>query len=681
MIKFEKIKTNLHSKSYNDISDSEFCALFNNFETIIEILKLEPQNRVNLQVKELIPFISKIPYFYDFLIFNETEQTLQKFLIEFCWLLTYENIEKNKIIQKLRQPSDNFYLILSGKIAVLDLVITNECLTEEEYIIFLIKMYLLNETEIIKICLKYNKITLNVNNENIPNFCQSGYKFKYEELKIQAINELSKYNFNIEKYQDKIPSLDNYISVTKIEKEENQKGEEKHFKKYFLIPHYEKVAEFKRGRYIGDLCKNNKFKNTEKYTFIAIEDSNVGIIRKIKYDRPLLFNPIIIKKEVYIKNILKNFFIFQDSDLNLFSEKFSKYFIFKKYIKGEKIITQNSIYDGVYLLVSGNVIVTTNRTLDELNGLTISFQSSLDNFNDYLSFLKTEEINNGKEDYIRDPIYSTSEYNLSSKGIKKIFIIELFCNEIIGTNEYYNYKNNLNYFDVTISNEQAIVIFIPKLIFHEMISHEINVRNALIKKVEFKVKLFTAKLLRYKKDFMIVIRNKILQKANNYRNNFFNSTIEKDKIKIKKKTLSLSPLNFIVKNSSPILKNFSQKNLEKSKNSEITDSKVHFSTNTSSIYMKNILSVNNSRNNFLNNSKSAFILHFKDNPKKKLDIRKIKNKKIKYNINARNFLNDFPFTVIDKEENLNENKPKLILPLMRLNKSKSSNKKFVIYKV
>ena len=549
MIKFEKIKTLLHSKTYNNVSDSEFCALFSNFETIIEILKLEPQNRINFQVKQLIPFISKMPYLFDFLTLNETEQTLQKFLIEFCWLLTYENYEKNKIIQKIRHPSDNFYLIISGNIAVLDLILTNECLTEEEYIIFLIKMYLLKETEIIKICLKYNKKILNVNNENIQNFCESGYQFKYKELKIKAISELSKYNFNIEKYQDKIPSLDNYISITKIETKENQKGEEKQFKKYFIIPHYEKVAEFKRGRNIGDLCKINNFKNIEKYTFVAIENSIIGIIRKLKYDRPLLFNPIIIKKEFYIKNILKKFFIFQDSDINLFSAKFSKYFIFKKYLKGEKIISQNSIYDGVYLLVNGNVIVTTNRSLDELNGLTISFQNALDNFNDYLSFLKTEEINNGNEDFIRDPIYSTSEYNLSSKGIKKIFIIELFCNEIIGTNEFYNYKNNLNYFDVTISTGQATFIFIPKLVFHEMISHEINVRNALIKKVEFKVKLFTAILLRYKKDFMILIRNKILQKTNNYRNNFFNSSIQKDKLKIKKKTLSLSPLNSIIKNS------------------------------------------------------------------------------------------------------------------------------------
>ena len=50
MRKFEKIKTYLHSKTFTNVTDSEFCALFSNFETIMEILKLEPQNRINLQV-------------------------------------------------------------------------------------------------------------------------------------------------------------------------------------------------------------------------------------------------------------------------------------------------------------------------------------------------------------------------------------------------------------------------------------------------------------------------------------------------------------------------------------------------------------------------------------------------------------------------------------------------------
>ena len=68
-------------------------------------------------------------------------------------------------------------------------------------------------------------------------------------------------------------------------------------------------------------------------------------------------------------------------------------------------------------------------------------------------------------------------------------MIELSSNEIFGTNEFYNYKSNINYFNVIVTSRQAILIFIPKCIFHSIIANEIKIKNALITKVEFNVKL------------------------------------------------------------------------------------------------------------------------------------------------------------------------------------------------
>ena len=45
MNKAEKLKQIIRSRSHTHCTDSEFFALFRNFDTIIEILKLEPQNR------------------------------------------------------------------------------------------------------------------------------------------------------------------------------------------------------------------------------------------------------------------------------------------------------------------------------------------------------------------------------------------------------------------------------------------------------------------------------------------------------------------------------------------------------------------------------------------------------------------------------------------------------------
>ena len=343
----------LHFKTFSTkTKTAEFLSI--NLEALKEILISEPQNRVNEDVKKLIPFIKKIPYFYEFLSLNvENDDILENLIIEFSWILCLQTFEKNLILQKTKEYSDNFYLVLHGSIAVLDLVITKECMTEEEYVLFLVKMFLIKEYEIIKICIKYNKDILNVDNENIEKFCNSGYKFKYKELKLKALRDLYKNNFEIYHYKNIIPSLEQYLNITKIETQVKKQSDDKNIiKKYFYIPHYEKVGVLERGRYINNLIKNSDINYQDKYTYITLEKTEIGIIQKPKYDRPILFNSLAMKKEILINSSINNFYLFKEVNAENFAKKYSKYFIYKKYLRGEKLISQNSIYDGVYLLLN-----------------------------------------------------------------------------------------------------------------------------------------------------------------------------------------------------------------------------------------------------------------------------------------------------------------------------------------
>ena len=72
-------------------------------------------------------------------------------------ILFYKYSPKNYIIKRPNEKINLFFLILNGSCAELNLIIKNECLTEEEYIKHLIKMNILKEKEIIKRCLLYNK--------------------------------------------------------------------------------------------------------------------------------------------------------------------------------------------------------------------------------------------------------------------------------------------------------------------------------------------------------------------------------------------------------------------------------------------------------------------------------------------------------------------------------------------
>ena len=162
--------------------------------------------------------------------------------------------------------------------------------------------------------------------------------------------------------------------------------------------------------------------------------------------------------------------------------------------------------------------------------------------------------------------------------MKNILIFELLPNEIIGTNEFYNYKSYFHYFNVSVTTGQAVLIFIPKIIFHEIIAHEIKIKNSLITKVEFKVKLFSGKLQKYKKNLMISIQNKILERQNN-KHKLFSPTHRINRNY--RRNLFLSPLNSIIKNSIPDKKVFFKSNnntSENSKNTDLTESR-YFKSN------------------------------------------------------------------------------------------------------
>ena len=64
-----------------------------------------------------------------------------------------------------------------------------------------------------------------------------------EKQKIKAMRDLYKNNFEIYHYKNSVPSLDDYLNITKMETQVKKKSDDKNIiKKYFYIPHYKKVA-------------------------------------------------------------------------------------------------------------------------------------------------------------------------------------------------------------------------------------------------------------------------------------------------------------------------------------------------------------------------------------------------------------------------------------------------------
>ena len=664
----------------------------------VEILKLEPQNRRNSEIQLIIPYIQSLAYFNEFLTLREQRETFIKLINEFVWVLCYEKYEKNTIIKRPKEFPEKFFLILYGSVAVLDLVVTKECLTEEQYMIYLIKMRILNEEEIIRKCNKYNKDILNIDTTDIEQYCNSGFKFKYNTLKVNALRDLYKHNFNIQDYTNKVPNLEEYIFATKVINDVRKKNEDKNTnKKYFYILHYEQIGIMRTGRYFGDLCIKNI--NKERVCFFALEDTDIGYVDKFVYDRPKLFLPIEKKKERYIESYINSFYIFREVKTEEFCNKYAKYFLYKRYTNGEKLFLQNSFHDGVYLIIEGLVNVYTDRQINEISGLMVSLQYSLDGFSEFLSCLKEDKINNNKEDFIKNPVYHTKEYSELSKGQKRIYLNKLGNFEIIGLNEYYSYSTQLIHFTVEIISQDALIIFIPKRIFYKIITSDREVLFSLKKIVELRSRFYIGKLKNYKDSLINDINNKLITNSNrrsktsleNRKNNRYQN---KKELFHKRNNSPISNENRIKDNKILNLNQTLSPNNNKNFNSIFNKTNSNFnktqSTNFNQTYTSNfnqtyISNLNNSKkidnsnyvktqytftepineNDKFKFTSSNYFRKDRNNNKTLTNFHNRKQNVLKKNIkiSAKAFMSSFPFSVIKPEPEPESNKN--ILPIIK----------------
>ena len=571
----------------------------------ISILKFEPQNRKNEEIKKTIPWLSTLKKFYNFISLKEEENNIINLLMEFSWILFYKYYPKFTIIKRPAEKTNLFYLVLKGSVVELHLVIKNECLTEEEYIKHLIKMNILKEKEIVHRCLIMNKNQLNIENLNsIQKFCIDK-NFDYKILKYHAKKELIELGFNLEKI-DNVPSIETYIKASIVENEIKKKSTENTIKKYFYIPHYEFIRKINDGRFIGNLseeCTQDEYK-----TYISLESSDISYIDKKQYKSSKIFQLIREKMKKIFKDCYNNYYLFSSLNQNYFLLNYSHYIIYKQFEYGEKIFSQGSIYEGVYLIKEGEILIYTNRKIDELNGLIVALQNSLNGYFEYISCLTEKNIENENMKLnFTNPIFQSKEYGEEIKGNKEIVLGKFHNYEILGLNDCYNYKNDIYHFNAICQSKNAILYFIPKNIFNYIISKEENVKNAVMKIVELKSGLFIGALNNYKyyiakkvafKIGKVHLLNTLDNKISNDNNNKNNNSK-----KIKLNNINNNGRNNNLINNSPKIHNYEMNN----KNSFFgRDKNKPFNGNDSLYYTHFCLSTTNSNinNKSFNQSKS-----------------------------------------------------------------------------
>ena len=619
-----------------------------------QILNYEPENRTKEDIKKASPWLKTLKYFYNFISLEETEESCNSLINGITWVLYRKEYHKNKIIKRAGENNNFFYLVLDGSLQKLDLVVHREILSLEEYLIYLIKMKILNEKGIINKCKILNKSYVKIDGDNIKNFCKKNRINNYEFMKSRAISELNELGLNIPENYDEnelnnndydFKSIDNFLKIFSFEVNAKRVHDQKKAYFNFYLPKYERNGDIKTGYYFGNLLEGETKENS---AYIAETKSNIGILNKEKHYSEDLYQKMVNKNKKIFSELTNKFFIFHHIKEDIFINNYAPFMVYKRYFKGDKIFLQNSCYEGIYLVESGEVKISIDISIDDMYNLITYLTFALNGYNDYVSGFTSR-------DYINDQIKQQNIRIKSHNGLDhetvKLYLETnnyplMTINEynILGTNESFDHQTEIYNFSAECISDEAIIYFLPKENLNKIINKEKMVYNSLIQLVEFRIKNIIWKI----KNYIKIFENKMTKfkaKRMKIKKNFYLITDNNNNNDNKIKTNSLKDIsNRIQKNkiifhnySKPnFLKNNKYKNLFLSQDNNFNNDIIYTyrkSRNNNLQYTPKIPTINENKNNRIN------------------DYKNIINYKLSYSQTKKNIINTlpdgFPFLIMD----------------------------------
>ena len=411
--------------------------------------------------------LKKLPELKHYINENNKENE-SKIYFEMGRYLKYSRYKKGQFIKHSYDSDNFFYMIFSGSIAKIDIKYTRSYLTFKEYLIHLIKLKLLGENYIYKRCLKRNKKVFPFD-ENIDVLVTKDINMDhYDELIKKIKNEIkdSPWNQNTEevnKVSDFIELYNPNLSNNKL----SFFGNESKYPVYMPIYVFDKILN--PISFIGELTKPKGIKMLSAY--VCLSRSSVFYINKTKIDRNNNLYTLFQRRvsEEVVEKLFEGHFLFQDTDVNFLIKNYSKYFFIKNYIKGQKLIQQNTPNEGIYFINKGVFQLKARRTYHELNELKFKAMQSLtkENKNNLTGKEKTSKKN---YENIYEGLNPYQIANLTKE--REINFMVYKSSDVIGLDDVYDIKTGLNNFSVECISDEGEAYFLPKEIVTSMRTNE-----------------------------------------------------------------------------------------------------------------------------------------------------------------------------------------------------------------
>ena len=443
-----------------------------------------------------------------------------KILFEVAKYLKYSKYQKGHFIKHSYDLDNFFYMIFYGEVAKFDIQYNRLYLSFIEYLTYLIKLRLLGEKSLYLKCIRKNKKVFPFD-EKMDLLTTEDIKIDhYQDLIKKIKNEIKNSSWFSNKYvTNKIQDFLDLYNPKIINIKEAFLGKETKYPTYLPFFIFDKIME--PISFVGQLTKPKGIKLLSAY--VCLNMSDIFYIDKTKIEKNNnLFN--LFQRRVtedVIKKLFEGHFFFKDTNESFLIKNYSKYFYVQKYYKGEKLIKQNTPYEGIYFINSGVFQLKSLRSYNELNDLHFSILHALDSFPkafmDYQSKINDLDKNNNKNKYKN--IYEGLNPNQISKftELKDISFKVLVSPDVVGLNDIYDNKTGLNNFSVECISEEAEVFFLPREIVTSMLTED-NINNKMGEFIGKQCMLLITEINKYKESF----ENSTKFEISNYKDTNYN---------------------------------------------------------------------------------------------------------------------------------------------------------------
>ena len=391
--------------------------------------------------EKIIKYIQSLSSFM--LLIKEEQNRNRDHLENTVKILHYIRKEKNNIIVREGEKGNEFFLILRGKVAILVFQPEYYNMTEEEYVLHLLKLKRNNENECIKQTIINNQLIYPME-ENfdilfkglIQRKTKGGVYLENENI-LKKADEVYSYLKSKNFKENRKISPNDYIKINRIDNSilENNglnyddKGNKRN---KVLIMSYHLVNYFETGQTFGEVALQN-ISSKRIATVISIEDCDIVYIVRKEYN--LLIKNSIERNVKNFYSVIYSFNLFKFISRYTFNKCYYNYFVYKKFNKGNYLIVQEENCNDVFFIFKGEFEIFTERNILEVNNLLIIYKKKL------LELLNQneKEYNNKEEKENDDLILNKKFKSIESNKIlferRKINIGIFKDREIIGLSD------------------------------------------------------------------------------------------------------------------------------------------------------------------------------------------------------------------------------------------------------